>query len=225
MSEEAKIDGIIEIVIAIVLGVGAILGAYSSFQASLYGSKMDQSYNEALQSFIDASVSVTVSSSEMVSDMLAYMEIKRNEIGYEFGGEDETYYDKMAEDALPYITSQSLYDAIIWADEMNESDPDGPHDDGEPYSFYDHEQYSKASDGWYEESVNDAMDKFDEGNEFNTLGDYHEQYTSIIAVALFLCGISAVIKGRKIKITLNVMSGVILVVCAILIVQIPIVLP
>lgn len=220
-----KFDGIIEVIIAIILGLGAVLGAFSSFQGSLYGSKMDQSYNEALQSYIDAGSTVTNANGEMISDSIAFAELKKAAIGKQYDTDNAAYYEQIEQDVLPYITSQDLYDAMTWAEEQNAADPDGPSDDNIPYSFYDHPNYGKATIEGYGAAVDAAAAKFEEGNKFNTLGDYHEQYTSIFAIALFLSGLSAVLKKRGVRLTLNVISMVILVSTSIFMFQIPLVMP
>lgn len=205
-----------EIFIAVFLGLVSIGTAYASFQSSLYDGTMTQNY--------------TVGSNESTEAESLYLEGNQQYV------QDAQLYDRLTDLKLdianpnPAISAaaQIKYDTIYFqsvsddfgtaitnAEALNASDPTtytSPLDD---------EDYQASLFGEYADTKDKAVATIAKGDQANEFSDKLTLATVIMAISLFLLGISAVVSAFRIRIIMGSIAIVIFVLAAILTATIP----
>ncbi len=206
----------IEVVLAILLGLVSIATAYASFQGSLYGGAMTQSYTIGSNLATEAESLYLEGNQQYVQDAQLYDRL--TDLQLDIANPDsaisaaaEIKYDTIYFQSV----SENLDAAIRWADEQNAADPDLW------YSPLDNEDYLAGLFGGYQDTKDEADATIANGDEANALGDRLTLATVIMAIALFLLGISAVVRNYRMKLIMASFAMVIFIAAAAFAASIP----
>lgn len=214
--KESFIRKHIELVTAILLGLVAIVTAYASFQSSLYDGQMTQKYTIGSNEATLAESLYLEQNQQWMQDVQTYNRL--DELLFDAESSDpELSASAFAKYDWLYFTSVSdgFDQAIQNAEALNAADPDvyyNPSDD-EDYqgdlfaSYYDQKAY--------------ADELIAQGDVASALSDRLTLNTVLMAVALFLLGVSAVVRTFNVKMVLMSVAMVIFVTAAVLTAGIP----
>ena len=206
----------IELITAILLGLVAIVTAYASFQSSLYNGLMTQKYTVGSNQATLAESLYLEQNQEYVQDIQTYNRLQ------ELLFDADSSSPALAESALAkydwlYFTSVSdRFDlAIKDAEERNAADPETYYDPS------DNKDYQIDLFSTYYEQKDYANSLIAEGDAASALSDRLTLNTVLMAVSLFLLGVSAVVRTYSVKLVLISVSMVIFATAAVLTVFIP----
>lgn len=206
----------LELVIAILLGIVSIGIAYASFQAALHDSEMAAAYQRGTALSAEAESLYLEGNQTYVQDADLWNQLLRLSIEAESSDPATAENAQTTSEVLAFqAVSEDLAAAIEWADEQNAGDPDTY------YSPLESEDYLAALFGGYQETKAQADTAVEEGNEANRLGDRLMLYTVLMSIALFLLGISAVVRQYRVQLILVFSGSAIFVLAAILTAFIP----
>jgi hypothetical protein len=206
----------IELVTAMLLGLVAIVTAYASFQSSLYDGLMTQKYTVGSNEATLAESLYLEQNQQWVQDVQTYSRLQ------ELQFDTASTVPGVAESAQAkydwlYFTSVSdgFDQAIQNADALNADDPDVYYDPS------DDEDYQHDLFAAYYEQKDIADAHIAEGDAASQLSDRLTLNTVLMAVSLFLLGVSAVVRTFQVKIVLMSVSMVIFLTAAVLTAGIP----
>jgi hypothetical protein len=200
----------LEFIIALLLGLVSIVTAYASFQATVYN-------GETAKYYADGSTLRTKAESYFVEDnqrfvqdaqlydLLTQLRIDKKSPNPQIAASAKEKYDT--------IYSQSVTDdldtAIAWADKENEKNPEflaNPTDS---------KKYVDDLFADYKDLKAESEDTLAAGDVTSGVSDRLTLNTVLMALALFLLGISALVKIFRVKITLVSVAVVIFAVAAV----------
>lgn len=206
----------LEVFIAVLLGLVSIVTAYASFQSALYDGQMTQKYTIGSNMATEAESLYLEGNQQYVQDAQLYDRLT------------DLQLDALNPDATIATTAQEKYDviyfqsvsdefgaAITWADEQNAADPDLW------YSPLNNEEYRTYLFGGYQETKDLADATIAEGDVANGLSDRLTLNTVLMAISLFLLGVSAVVRQLRVKVILGAVAIAIFVTAAVLTAFIP----
>jgi len=206
----------IEVFLAVLLGLVSIATAYASFQGALYGGVMTQSYTIGSNLATEAESLYLEGNQQYVQDAQLYdrltdlqLDIANPDAAISAAAQikyDTIYFQSVSED---------LDAAILWADEQNAADPNLW------YSPLDNDDYRETLFGGYRDVKEQADATIAKGDEANALGDRLTLATVIMAIALFLLGISAVVRNYPVKLIMASFAIVIFLAAAVFAATIP----
>jgi len=212
----SSLFGNFELVIAILLGLVSIVTAYASFQAALYDSTMAGAYQKGTALSTQAESVYLEANQTYIQDVQLNDRITELKIEIE---SDDPVTSATAQAVYDEITFQSvsenLQGAIDRAAALGEAHPDFY------YSPFDDEEYNDALFSSYYELDEKAKAAVTEGDQANSLSDKLTLYTVLMSISLFLLGIAALVRQRRIAVILTAVGFVISVVGAVLTFQIP----
>jgi Tfp pilus assembly protein PilE len=198
----SSLFGNIELLVAIFLGVVSIGIAYASFQAALYDSQMAGAYQEANNLSTQAESLYLENNQQLVQDTQVWNRL--TELTVEAQSSDSATAAS-AQEKYEVLRFQAVGDefgaAIAWSDEQNAADPEFY------YSPLDNEDYLDYLFSAYGETKAESDAVVVKGNAYNTYSDRLTLNTVLMSIALFLLGISAVLRQRRVQIIL-ISSGV-----------------
>lgn len=206
----------VELITAILLGLVAIVTAYASFQSSLYDGLMTQKYTVGSNEATLAESLYLEQNQQWLQDVQTYNRL------------DELLFDAESSDPELSAAAFAKYDwlyftsvsdgfdrAIQNAEALNAEDPDVY------YSPSDDEVYQEDLFAGYYEQKAIADAHIAEGDTASALSDRLTLNTVLMAVSLFLLGVSAVVRTFNVKIVLMSVAMVIFVTAAVLTAGIP----
>jgi hypothetical protein len=206
----------VELITAVLLGLVAIVTAYASFQSSLYDGLMTQKYTVGSNEATLAESIYLEQNQQWVQDVQTYSRLQ------ELQFDTASTVAGVAESAQAkydwlYFTSVSdgFHEAIVATDAQNAADPDVYYDPS------DDEVYLEDLFASYYEQKSLADTHIAEGDAASQLSDRLTLNTVLMAVSLFLLGVSAVVRTFQVKIVLMSVSMVIFLTAAVLTAGIP----
>lgn len=206
----------VELITAILLGLVAIVTAYASFQSSLYDGLMTQKYTVGSNEATLAESLYLEQNQQWVQDVQTYSRLQELQFDMEstvpgVAASAAAKYDWL------YFTSVSdgFHEAIVAADAANAADPDVYYDPS------DDEVYLEDLFANYYDQKDLADAHIAEGDAASQLSDRLTLNTVLMAVSLFLLGVSAVVRTFSVKIVLMSVSMVIFITAAVLTAGIP----
>jgi hypothetical protein len=193
--EEPRFDRLLEYAIALLLGVGAILIAWSSYQSALWGGESLTQYTQAIRSSDAASQAWNEAFQTDVQDQNLFLQ---------YATAVATGQQELGDYVLQTLMRPELVEAIgWWAEQPEGAQPSSPFVDENP--------------SWTNEALERAVGldeqaegEFLAGSEANSKGDAFTLVTVFMAVALFLLGVAAVLKGRLVRVALVVGAAAVL---------------
>jgi len=191
-----------ELLVAILLGVVSIGIAYASFQAALYDSQMAGAYQEANNLSTQAESLYLENNQQFVQDTQVWNRL--TELSVEAQSSDNAIAASAQEkyEVLRFqAVSEEFGAAIQWSDEQNAADPEVY------YSPLDNEDYQNFLFSGYQETKAESDAVVVKGNAYNTYSDRLTLNTVLMSIALFLLGISAVLRQPRVQ-TILLSSGV-----------------
>lgn len=193
-----------EIVIAVLLGIAAILTAWSTFQSAQLGSAVTAAYSEGIRLSDSASQAFNDASATDIADEALFLEFAKASNAGDEATADYIYSSLMSEDLAAAVD--------WWVEQPDSAGYDTPFTEDNP-------NWSTAA---YDDAAAidaDAQAKFDEASAKDGLGSEFDVLSIIIAISLFLFGVSSLVRQQRIKIGLGAVGAVILIYSAIRLVQ------
>ncbi len=213
--KQEKFDHVTNIITVFLLGITTLLTSYASWQSSLYSGQQSSKYTQATTILSESNSLYNQAAQLLENDMNVYNEILNMNYDIEYARKSNNEAEtKRLEDKLAMYeknnVSTDLKTAIDWA----KTQPEGT----TPFASQD------LMDSYY----NDAKIKKDEGTallnsgqEDNSHSDVLGLSTVIYSTVLFLLGLMSSIKSSKLKVTMLIFSGILVVYAAALMFSVP----
>jgi hypothetical protein len=196
----------IEILEAILLAIVAIATALSGYQAALFDGESAKEYATASRLRVEASNASLTSNQEAIynsANFTAWLQA--------YDAKDESLMTLLERRFLPNY-EEAFQEWVKLAPWTAPDTPPGPR----YMPAYEDPLAEKAA-----ELNKEASHAFDLGVETRLTGEKYVRVTVILAAALFLIAIGQRFKIRKVRNSVNVVAGVLLVYCIVLIVSYP----
>lgn len=201
-----------ELIIVILLGLVSLATAYASFEASLYDGNQQSSYTKGNNLQTEAESLYLEGNQQFTQDSQTIQQLAVLQVAAEAG-------DPLAQqqyDQLYFVAVTPELDAAIQAAaQLDSDDPSFYHD---PQAD---EAYQDALFGAYGEKADEGQALIAAGDEANSLGDRLTLATVLMAITLFLLGVSAVIRRPKTQIVIAAIGMVIFVGATVLAATVP----
>ena len=204
----SSLFGNVELLVAILLGVVSIAVAYASFQAALYDSQMAGAYQEGNNLSTQAESLYLEGNQQFVQDTqvwnrLTELKVEAESTNVAVAESAQEKYDVLFFQAV----SEEFGAAIAWSDEQNAADEEFY------YSPLDNEDYQDFLFSAYGDMKAESDAVVEQGNAFNSFSDRLTLNTVLMSISLFLLGISAVVRQRKVQVVL-ISTGMVIFVVA-----------
>ena len=205
-----------EIFIAVLLGLVSIGTANASFQSSLYDGNMTQNYTVGSNLATEAESFYLEGNQQYVQDSQLWDTLTDLRLDTQNPDAAIAASAQIKYDTIYFQSVSEAFDAAIKdADAQNEASPD----------FYvspmDNEDYQATLFGDYADTKDKADKTIAAGDQANTYSDRLTLATVIMAISLFLLGISAVVAAFRIKLIMGGIAVVIFVIAVIVAAAIP----
>lgn len=185
-----------EVVAAGLLGLCAVLIAWAAYQAQLWGGVQDTANTASVLELVDAADEFGRADAQRSLDQLIFVDLMR----------------AAEEEAIDILLSQMSPAGLVAVDEWFANSEVSPFDD---------ETYLDSVYGPGMELYEESSFLFAEAAEANKNGDDHTLVATILAVVLFLVGVSLVLKMPRARIALLGGSAVILAGASVYLVSLP----
>lgn len=202
-----------ELLIVILLGIVSVATAWVSFQAALYDGQTAKSLSLSQSATAEAESLYLEGNQEYVQDAQTLARLTELQAQIDAGDPiaAEVY------DALFFVAvSEHFGAAIERADAINAADTE----------FYtsplDDEEYQGVLFGAYAEKSDEAVALTQQADELDARGDWLTLTTVLMAISLFLLGVAAVVRSRRVQYSLIVIGSAIFVFAAVIMLTIPI---
>jgi hypothetical protein len=205
-----------EVIIAVLLGLVSVATAYSSFQAALYDGKVIEANTQATTLATEAESLYLEGNQQYVQDAQLFDRLTDLRLDIENPDAAISVAAQIKYDTIYFQSvSEELDAAIQAADAQNEADPDFY------FSPLDDEDYQAFLFGGYAETKDRADAALEQSKEFDGHGDLLTLTTVLMALSLFLLGISAVVRAFRVRLILGGVSIVIFVLALVMTVTVP----
>ncbi|MFN4002238.1 hypothetical protein [Microcella sp.] len=202
-----------ELLIVILLGIVSVATAWVSFQAALYDGQTAKSLSLSQSATAEAESLYLEGNQEYVQDAQTLARLTELQAQIDAGDPvaAEVY------DALFFVAvSEHFGAAIERADAINAADTE----------FYtsplDDEEYQNVLFGAYGEKSEEAVELTKQADELDARGDWLTLTTVLMAISLFLLGVAAVVRARRVQYALIVIGSAIFVFAAAIMLTIPV---
>ena len=183
-----------EVIIAVLLGLVSVATAFSSFQAALYDGKVIEANTQATTLATEAESFYLEGNQQYVQDAQLFDRLTDLRLDMQNPDPSISAAAQIKYDTIYFQSVSEEFDvAIQAADALNESDPDFY------YSPLDDEDYLAFLFGSYAETKDDADAALAQAQEYGGHGDQLTLNTVLFALALFLLGISAVVRAFRVR--------------------------
>jgi hypothetical protein len=201
-----------ELLIVILLGIVSVATAWVSFQAALYDGQTAKALSQSQSATAEAESLYLEGNQEYVQD--AQTLARLTELQAQINAGDPIAAEVY--DALYFVAvSEHFGAAIERADEINATDTE----------FYtsplDDEEYQNVLFGAYGEKSAEAVELTKQADELDARGDWLTLTTVLMAISLFLLGVAAVVRSRKVQYSLIIIGSAIFVFAAAIMFSIP----
>lgn len=181
-----------EMIVAILLGITAVVTAWAAWQGALYGSTQDKKYTMGNATLADANARWNEASQTLAQDMNTWNQISALQVDLAYaeyyGDSDGAEAAQYKIDMIKYSVSDGLAAAIDWANMQEQY--------ATPFEM------EGFTDSYYADALS-VMDQgyaeIEEGNVANHWGDQQGLVTVVLAVVLFMLGISSTFKNITTK--------------------------
>lgn len=191
MAEPEPRDQRLELAIAVLLGIAAVLTAIAAYRADSRGGDATVEYNLGIRSADAASQAFTEGTQQLVQDQALFLEYAK---AANSGEEDLALYLRDS------LFSAELEAGVAWWEEQPDDGPESPFvEDNPDYVIAGYEVGSEL-EAETEQHFADAARLDEEGGEYTLM-------TVILAVALFLLGITAAIGAFPVKLGMVAVGG------------------
>lgn len=202
-----------ELIIVILLGIVSVATAWVSFQAALYDGQTAKALSLSQSATAEAESLYLEGNQEYVQDAQTLGRLTELQALIDAG--DPTAADVY--DALYFVAvSEHFGAAIERADAINATDTE----------FYtsplDDEDYQEVLFGAYAEKDTEAETLTAEADALDARGDWLTLTTVLMAISLFLLGVAAVVRARKVQVGLIVIGTGIFIAAAAVTATIPV---
>ena len=202
-----------ELLIVILLGIVSVATAWVSFQAALYDGQTAKALSQSQSATAEAESLYLEGNQEYVQD--AQTLARLTELQAQINAGDAVAIDVY--DALYFVAvSEHFGAAIERADAINAADAE----------FYtsplDDEEYQNVLFGAYGEKSDEAVELTKQADELDARGDWLTLTTVLMAISLFLLGVAAVVRSRKVQYSLIIIGSAIFVFAAAIMLTIPV---
>lgn len=195
-ADQPRLSGLfgdMELLVVILLGIVSVATAYTSFQSTLYDGMTASSYSQAQNTQTEAESLYLEANQTYVQDVQTWGRL--TELSVDMDNPDPVIADAASAkfDTLQFVLVDEIFDAAItWSDEETTATGDyvGP---------FESEEYFAARFGAWAEEDDRSIALFETAEEYNTFGDRLQLNTVLMAITLFLLGIAAVVKRRRIQ--------------------------
>ena len=202
-----------ELLIVILLGIVSVATAWVSFQAALYDGQTAKSLSLSQSATAEAESLYLEGNQEYVQDAQTLARLTELQAQIDAG-------DPIAPDvyeALFFVAvSEHFGAAIERADAIDAAATEiytSPLDD---------EEYQSVLFGAYAEKSDEAVALTQQADELDARGDWLTLTTVLMAISLFLLGVAAVVRSRRVQYSLIIIGSAIFVFAAAIMVTIPI---
>ena len=181
----------LELAIAVLLGIAAVITAFAAFQADSRGGDATVEYNLGIRSADAASQAYTEGTQQLVQDQALFLEYAKA------ANSDDTDLALYLRESL---FSEELEAGVVWWEEQPGDEATSPFVEENPdYTIVGYETGDQL-EAETEQHFTDAARLDEEAGEYTLI-------TVILAVALFLLGITAAIKVFAIKVGMVAVGG------------------
>lgn len=201
-----------ELLIVILLGIVSVTTAWVSFQAALYDGQTAKALSQSQSATAEAESLYLEGNQEYVQDSQTLARL--TELQAEIAAGDPLAAEVY--DALYFVAvSEHFGAAIERADAINATDTE----------FYtsplDDEEYQGVLFSAYAEKSDEAIELTKQADELDARGDWLTLTTVLMAISLFLLGVAAVVRSRKVQYSLIIIGSAIFVFAAAIMFSIP----
>jgi hypothetical protein len=204
----ADFFGNTELVIAILLGLVSIATAYASFESALYDSQMAGKYTVGSKLSTQAESLYLEGNQQFLQDTQVFNELSALKVEIDNG---DAATAALAQEKYDTLYFQGVSDdfgaAIDSAAAKTEADPDFF------YSPLDEEDYQASLFSSYADTDDKSTKAIAQGDVFNGYSDRLTLNTVLLSISLFLLGIAALVRQRKVQYVL-MGTGVVLAIVA-----------
>ncbi len=209
--------GNVELLIVILLGIVSVATAWVSFQAALYDGQTAKALSLSQSATAEAESLYLEGNQEYVQDAQTLARLTELQVQIDSGDATTSALAIETYDALFFIAvSEHFGAAIERADALNATDTE----------FYtsplDDEEYQQVLFGAYGEKSDEAVALTAQADELDARGDWLTLTTVLMAISLFLLGVAAVVRSRRVQYSLIIIGGAIFVFAAAIMVTIPV---
>ncbi|MBB5617562.1 hypothetical protein [Microcella frigidaquae] len=183
-----------ELVIVILLGIVSVATAWVSFQAALYDGQTAKALSQSQSATAEAESLYLEGNQEYVQDAQTLARLTELQAQIDFGDAATSALAAETYDALFFVAvSEHFGAAIERAAAANAADPE----------FYtsplDDEEYQNVLFGAYGEKSEEAVALTAQADELDARGDWLTLTTVLMAISLFLLGVAAVVRSRRVQ--------------------------
>jgi hypothetical protein len=202
-----------ELLIVILLGIVSVTTAWVSFQAALYDGQTAKSLSLSQSATAEAESLYLEGNQEFVQD--AQTLARLTELQAQIDAGDPIAADVY--DALFFVAvSEHFGAAIERANAINAVDTE----------FYtsplDDEEYQQVLFGAYGDRSEEAVALSAQADELDARGDWLTLTTVLMAISLFLLGVAAVVRSRRVQFALIIIGSAIFVFAGVIMLTIPV---
>ncbi len=195
-----------ELVIVILLGIVSVATAWVSFQAALYDGQTAKALSQSQSATAEAESLYLEGNQEYVQDAQTLARLTELQAQIDFGDAATSALAAETYDALFFVAvSEHFGAAIERAAAANAADPE----------FYtsplDDEEYQNVLFGAYGEKSEEAVALTAQADELDARGDWLTLTTVLMAISLFLLGVAAVVRSRRVQYSLIIIGSAIFV--------------
>ncbi len=206
-----------ELLIVILLGIVSVATAWVSFQAALYDGQTAKALSLSQSATAEAESLYLEGNQEYVQDAQTLARLTELQVQIDIGDATTSELAIETYDALFFIAvSEHFGAAIDRADALNATDAE----------FYtsplDDEEYQQVLFGAYGEKSDEAVALTAQADELDARGDWLTLTTVLMAISLFLLGVAAVVRSRRVQYSLIIIGSAIFVFAAAIMVTIPV---
>jgi len=206
-----------ELLVAILMGLVSIGIAYASFQASLYDSQMAGAYSQGNNLSTEAESLYLEGNQQFAQDTQVWNQLTGLTVEMESTDKAAAASAHHKYEVLRFqAVSDEFAAAIKWSDEKNAADP------AFYYSPLDNEDYQNFLFSPYDKTKQESKAAMIKGDQYNSYGDRLTLNTVLMSISLFLLGISAVLRQRRVQLVLLGTGAVTFFVAAVLTATIPV---
>lgn len=199
----------------ILLGIVSVATAYTSFQSALYDGMTASAYSQAQNSQTEAESRYLEANQLYIQDTQTWARL--TELTVDMDNPDPAIADAANAkfETLHFVLVDEVFDAaIVWSDEQASGG-------GEYVSPFESEDYLAARYGSWSEEDTRSAELAMQAETYNAEGDRLQLTTVLMAITLFLLGVSAVVRGRRTQLILMGVGMGIFVVSLVMISTVP----
>lgn len=188
----SRLFGDLELIIVVLLGIVSVATAYTSFQAALYDGMTASAYSQAQNAQTEAESLYLEANQMFIQDTQTWARMTELTVDMDSADPAVAAAAEAKFDNLHFVMVDEVFDAAIT--QSNEQSTADAY-----VSPFDSEDYLAARFGAWSQEDQRSQALFADAEEFNTHGDRLQLNTVLMAITLFLLGVAAVLKHRRMQ--------------------------